>query len=160
MFKLFFLLIFDGGVVLGGGGGLGGGGHAVRRRRWSSGRGYRSYRSLISVSSDLVVGKRCSVTGSSNINLLRPTTKLTYENLKKDFHSQLSSNVKYFFSKRYKKYFFRPQYFIFLNMLLYTILVIYHECLIMCIISIVYVCLLYTSPSPRDRQKSRMPSSA
>ena len=26
--------------------------------------------------------------------------------------------------------------------------------------SIVYICLLYTSPSPRDRQKSRMPSSA
>ena len=25
---------------------------------------------------------------------------------------------------------------------------------------IAYVCLLYTSPSPRDRQKSRMPSSA
>ena len=25
---------------------------------------------------------------------------------------------------------------------------------------IVYACLLYTSPSPRDRQKSRMPSSA
>ena len=25
---------------------------------------------------------------------------------------------------------------------------------------LVYVCLLYTSPSPRDRQKSRMPSSA
>ena len=24
----------------------------------------------------------------------------------------------------------------------------------------VYLCLLYTSPSPRDRQKSRMPSSA
>ena len=24
----------------------------------------------------------------------------------------------------------------------------------------VYFCLLYTSPSPRDRQKSRMPSSA
>ena len=24
----------------------------------------------------------------------------------------------------------------------------------------VYTCLLYTSPSPRDRQKSRMPSSA
>ena len=24
----------------------------------------------------------------------------------------------------------------------------------------VYACLLYTSPSPRDRQKSRMPSSA
>ena len=24
----------------------------------------------------------------------------------------------------------------------------------------VYPCLLYTSPSPRDRQKSRMPSSA
>ena len=24
----------------------------------------------------------------------------------------------------------------------------------------VYSCLLYTSPSPRDRQKSRMPSSA
>ena len=23
-----------------------------------------------------------------------------------------------------------------------------------------YICLLYTSPSPRDRQKSRMPSSA
>ena len=23
-----------------------------------------------------------------------------------------------------------------------------------------YTCLLYTSPSPRDRQKSRMPSSA
>ena len=26
--------------------------------------------------------------------------------------------------------------------------------------NIVYSCLLYTSPSPRDRQKSRMPSSA
>ena len=26
--------------------------------------------------------------------------------------------------------------------------------------SLVKVCLLYTSPSPRDRQKSRMPSSA
>ena len=26
--------------------------------------------------------------------------------------------------------------------------------------TLVYVCLLYTSPSPRDRQKSRMPSSA
>jgi ribosomal protein S11 len=26
--------------------------------------------------------------------------------------------------------------------------------------TIVTVCLLYTSPSPRDRQKSRMPSSA
>ena len=26
--------------------------------------------------------------------------------------------------------------------------------------SLVYICLLYTSPSPRDRQKSRMPSSA
>ena len=25
---------------------------------------------------------------------------------------------------------------------------------------IVLICLLYTSPSPRDRQKSRMPSSA
>ena len=25
---------------------------------------------------------------------------------------------------------------------------------------VAYVCLLYTSPSPRDRQKSRMPSSA
>ena len=25
---------------------------------------------------------------------------------------------------------------------------------------LIYVCLLYTSPSPRDRQKSRMPSSA
>ena len=27
-------------------------------------------------------------------------------------------------------------------------------------IRVVVVCLLYTSPSPRDRQKSRMPSSA
>ena len=26
--------------------------------------------------------------------------------------------------------------------------------------SLIQVCLLYTSPSPRDRQKSRMPSSA
>ena len=26
--------------------------------------------------------------------------------------------------------------------------------------SLIYNCLLYTSPSPRDRQKSRMPSSA
>ena len=25
---------------------------------------------------------------------------------------------------------------------------------------VIYHCLLYTSPSPRDRQKSRMPSSA
>ena len=28
------------------------------------------------------------------------------------------------------------------------------------ILTVFYVCLLYTSPSPRDRQKSRMPSSA
>ena len=28
------------------------------------------------------------------------------------------------------------------------------------IITAIYLCLLYTSPSPRDRQKSRMPSSA
>ena len=28
------------------------------------------------------------------------------------------------------------------------------------VLSLVYTCLLYTSPSPRDRQKSRMPSSA
>ena len=27
-------------------------------------------------------------------------------------------------------------------------------------IDVTYPCLLYTSPSPRDRQKSRMPSSA
>ena len=27
-------------------------------------------------------------------------------------------------------------------------------------VSLCYYCLLYTSPSPRDRQKSRMPSSA
>ena len=27
-------------------------------------------------------------------------------------------------------------------------------------VSYQYICLLYTSPSPRDRQKSRMPSSA
>ena len=27
-------------------------------------------------------------------------------------------------------------------------------------IDTIYACLLYTSPSPRDRQKSRMPSSA
>ena len=27
-------------------------------------------------------------------------------------------------------------------------------------IEMIYTCLLYTSPSPRDRQKSRMPSSA
>ena len=26
--------------------------------------------------------------------------------------------------------------------------------------ALTYICLLYTSPSPRDRQKSRMPSSA
>ena len=29
-----------------------------------------------------------------------------------------------------------------------------------CIFALIYSCLLYTSPSPRDRQKSRMPSSA
>ena len=28
------------------------------------------------------------------------------------------------------------------------------------VLTLVYTCLLYTSPSPRDRQKSRMPSSA
>ena len=28
------------------------------------------------------------------------------------------------------------------------------------VIKIIHGCLLYTSPSPRDRQKSRMPSSA
>ena len=28
------------------------------------------------------------------------------------------------------------------------------------VLHISYTCLLYTSPSPRDRQKSRMPSSA
>ena len=27
-------------------------------------------------------------------------------------------------------------------------------------VSLILICLLYTSPSPRDRQKSRMPSSA
>ena len=27
-------------------------------------------------------------------------------------------------------------------------------------VTILWICLLYTSPSPRDRQKSRMPSSA
>ena len=27
-------------------------------------------------------------------------------------------------------------------------------------IGVVYICLLYTSPSPRDRTRSRMPSSA
>ena len=27
-------------------------------------------------------------------------------------------------------------------------------------LALIYHCLLYTSPSPRDRQKSRMPSSA
>ena len=30
----------------------------------------------------------------------------------------------------------------------------------MALMAMVLVCLLYTSPSPRDRQKSRMPSSA
>src|SRR5665213_3655771 len=29
-----------------------------------------------------------------------------------------------------------------------------------CCINCIHTCLLYTSPSPRDRQKSRMPSSA
>ena len=29
-----------------------------------------------------------------------------------------------------------------------------------CDVELLCVCLLYTSPSPRDRQKSRMPSSA
>ena len=29
-----------------------------------------------------------------------------------------------------------------------------------CVPLIMWSCLLYTSPSPRDRQKSRMPSSA
>ena len=28
------------------------------------------------------------------------------------------------------------------------------------LVSFLFACLLYTSPSPRDRQKSRMPSSA
>ena len=28
------------------------------------------------------------------------------------------------------------------------------------VLDVKYICLLYTSPSPRDRQKSRMPSSA
>ena len=32
--------------------------------------------------------------------------------------------------------------------------------ILVAIMETVYVCLLYTSPSPRDRQKSRMPSSA
>ena len=31
---------------------------------------------------------------------------------------------------------------------------------IVTVASVVIACLLYTSPSPRDRQKSRMPSSA
>ena len=29
-----------------------------------------------------------------------------------------------------------------------------------CVPTLITLCLLYTSPSPRDRQKSRMPSSA
>ena len=37
-----------------------------------------------------------------------------------------------------------------LNNLLFTDYIDFH----------LYICLLYTSPSPRDRQKSRMPSSA
>ena len=32
--------------------------------------------------------------------------------------------------------------------------------LVVCTLCSCYPCLLYTSPSPRDRQKSRMPSSA
>ena len=28
------------------------------------------------------------------------------------------------------------------------------------LVALILLCLLYTSPSPRDRQKSRMPSSA
>ena len=31
---------------------------------------------------------------------------------------------------------------------------------IACVVGLAVLCLLYTSPSPRDRQKSRMPSSA
>ena len=31
---------------------------------------------------------------------------------------------------------------------------------LLCFVSVAECCLLYTSPSPRDRQKSRMPSSA
>ena len=31
---------------------------------------------------------------------------------------------------------------------------------LICVSAAAMVCLLYTSPSPRDRQKSRMPSSA
>ena len=34
------------------------------------------------------------------------------------------------------------------------------EAITLCITMIGIICLLYTSPSPRDRQKSRMPSSA
>ena len=33
-------------------------------------------------------------------------------------------------------------------------------CYILIVLGLYYFCLLYTSPSPRDRQKSRMPSSA
>ena len=36
----------------------------------------------------------------------------------------------------------------------------YHGDKITLFYMILYLCLLYTSPSPRDRQKSRMPSSA
>ena len=36
----------------------------------------------------------------------------------------------------------------------------YHENFTLLVDTSYYVCLLYTSPSPRDRQKSRMPSSA
>ena len=35
-----------------------------------------------------------------------------------------------------------------------------HACMHACVHACMHACLLYTSPSPRDRQKSRMPSSA
>ena len=37
---------------------------------------------------------------------------------------------------------------------------LFSACGLFCYSEFTLVCLLYTSPSPRDRQKSRMPSSA
>ena len=45
-----------------------------------------------------------------------------------------------------------------INSITLLIIPIYYS--LKCILSVYKVCLLYTSPSPRDRQKSRMPSSA
>ena len=64
------------------------------------------------------------------------------------------------FQKEDSQFFFMKVFVKFTNPLLRIFKPITPEFIIQPIVPLYVACLLYTSPSPRDRQKSRMPSSA